>query len=168
MEPEAQTVPTPANGLNLHHSHEAAFVRPSDLLRPRAQSRPITPAPPPPPKPEKPIDRDEREALVSRSSLSRGSTAGYKQQRNQRVEHHSNPFLCYNLYSCQNTERLTAFIAVTEIDTRVPQAPHLLRCPTPQLPTDQSRYLFDGTREPKHTGYERYGFEDGGSKPCRN
>lgn len=78
-ESEAQTVPTPANGLNSHHSHEAAFVRPADLLRPRAQSRPMTPAVPLQPKPEKPIDRDEREALVSGKSSSIWSVAGYKQ-----------------------------------------------------------------------------------------
>lgn len=87
MDLEAQTVPSPATGLNSHHGHEASLVSPSvvgpsDFLRPRALSRPITPAAaaPLPPKPEKPIDRDEREALVSRNSLSRGSTAGYKQQ----------------------------------------------------------------------------------------
>ena len=83
----AQTAPTPANGLNSHHSHEVAFVRPSDLLRPRAPSRPITPAAPPPPKPEKPIDRDEREALVCKPSFTR-SIAGYQQQRHRSAEPH--------------------------------------------------------------------------------
>ncbi|KIW21451.1 hypothetical protein PV08_02031 [Exophiala spinifera] len=38
--------------------HEATFVRPSDLLRPKPLSRPIAP-----PKPERPIDRDERAGL---------------------------------------------------------------------------------------------------------
>ncbi len=41
-----------------HHGHEATFVRPSDLLRPRTTSRPAAP------KPERPIDRDERAGLV--------------------------------------------------------------------------------------------------------
>jgi len=41
-----------------HHGHEATFVRPSDLLRPRTISRPIVPA-----KSERPIDRDERAGL---------------------------------------------------------------------------------------------------------
>lgn len=72
MEPEAQTAPSPANGLNSHHGHEGAFVSPavvspSDFLRHRTLSRPVTPAAPQPSKPEKPIDRDEREALVSRT-----------------------------------------------------------------------------------------------------
>ncbi|KIW60077.1 hypothetical protein PV05_00322 [Exophiala xenobiotica] len=40
-----------------HHGHEATFVRPSDLLRPRTTSRPAAP------KPERPIDRDERAGL---------------------------------------------------------------------------------------------------------
>jgi hypothetical protein len=88
LEPEAQTAPTPANGLNSHHSHEVAFVRPSDLLRrPRTISRPITPVAPPPPKPEKPIDRDEREALVCKPSFTR-SIAGYQQQRHRSAEPH--------------------------------------------------------------------------------
>ncbi|EHY53127.1 AMP-activated serine/threonine-protein kinase regulatory subunit [Exophiala dermatitidis] len=41
-----------------HHGHEATFVRPSDLLRPRTTSRPNGP-----PKPDRPIDRDQRAGL---------------------------------------------------------------------------------------------------------
>ena len=64
---------TPPNGNSHNHTptastpssssvgHEATFVRPSDLLRPRAASRPV-----PITKPvERPIDRDERAGLVS-------------------------------------------------------------------------------------------------------
>ncbi|KAL6248431.1 AMP-activated serine/threonine-protein kinase regulatory subunit [Rhinocladiella similis] len=51
--PSAAAHTTPPN-----LGHEATFVRPSDLLRPRAVSRPIAPA-----KSERPIDRDERAGL---------------------------------------------------------------------------------------------------------
>jgi len=50
---------SPTSPLSHHvHGHEATFVRPADLLRPRAISRPLTPA-----KPDRPIDRDERAGL---------------------------------------------------------------------------------------------------------
>merc|ERR1711939_1280918 len=47
-----------AHATPTHHGHEATFVRPSDLLRPRTTSRPAAP------KPERPIDRDERAGLL--------------------------------------------------------------------------------------------------------
>ena len=43
--------------------HEATFVRPSDYLRPTAESRPVTPSIKVE-KAEKPIDKAERIALV--------------------------------------------------------------------------------------------------------
>ncbi|KAL2416477.1 5'-AMP-activated protein kinase subunit gamma, partial [Exophiala dermatitidis] len=49
----------PATAHSAHHrGHEATFVRPSDLLRPRASSRLNGP-----PKPDRPIDRDQRAGL---------------------------------------------------------------------------------------------------------
>ncbi len=75
-EAEAKRAPTPTNGqpptVNSSAGHEAKFVKPSDYLRPRAPSRPIPlapPATPAPPRAERPIDRDERLALVSWTSL---------------------------------------------------------------------------------------------------
>src|SRR5271155_5558351 len=45
--------------------HEAKYVKPSDLLRPRAHSRPVgPPGTHAPQRAERPIDRDERRALV--------------------------------------------------------------------------------------------------------
>jgi hypothetical protein len=50
--------------------HEAKYVKPSDLLRPRAHSRPVgPPATHTPQRAERPIDRDERRALVSFQSF---------------------------------------------------------------------------------------------------
>jgi hypothetical protein len=138
MDLEAQTVPSPATGLNSHHGHEASLVspsvvRPSDFLRPRAISRPITPAAPPPPKPEKPIDRDEREALVSRNSLPRGSRAGYKQQAGKTRTNRASFLVLFHLQILLREKdcRLTGQTSLTGLDTRIPQAPHLLRCPPP-------------------------------------
>lgn len=54
-----RTAATPASSSS-STGHEGNFVRPSDLLRPRAASRPITSPKPP----ERPIDRDERAGLV--------------------------------------------------------------------------------------------------------
>ncbi|KIW33433.1 uncharacterized protein PV07_00285 [Cladophialophora immunda] len=51
----------PPSGTANHGAHEATFVRPSDLLRPKPVPRHIPP--PAPPKPERPIDRDERAGL---------------------------------------------------------------------------------------------------------
>ncbi|KAK5227648.1 AMP-activated serine/threonine-protein kinase regulatory subunit [Exophiala xenobiotica] len=68
--PDAQSTPPPPTNHSSppaaaghttpsHHGHEATFVRPSDLLRPRTTSRPAAP------QPERPIDRDERAGLTA-------------------------------------------------------------------------------------------------------
>src|SRR5271168_4854535 len=50
--------------------HEAKYVKPSDLLRPRAHSRPVgPPGTHAPQRAERPIDRDERRALVRSQSF---------------------------------------------------------------------------------------------------
>ena len=46
-----------ATASHSQHSHEANFIRPSDLLRPKNLARH-------PPRPDRPIDRDERAGLV--------------------------------------------------------------------------------------------------------
>ncbi|PGH27691.1 hypothetical protein AJ80_00706 [Polytolypa hystricis UAMH7299] len=62
--PAASTTTTATTSSQSHATvpraggHEAGFVQPSSYLRPRGQSRPMTPA-----QPERPVDRDERMAL---------------------------------------------------------------------------------------------------------
>ncbi|KIW86311.1 hypothetical protein Z517_01707 [Fonsecaea pedrosoi CBS 271.37] len=53
--------PPPPSGAANYGAHEATFVRPSDLLRPKAVPRNIPP--PAPQRSERPIDRDERAGL---------------------------------------------------------------------------------------------------------
>jgi hypothetical protein len=133
--PTGDSVPTPFSSAS---GHEAKYIKPSDLLRPRGHSRPVAPtATHAPQKVERPIDRDERRALVRVERARRRPTPRLS-LRNHTV------YLEYRSANHVDSELI-------EGHPRLSEGAQKLRCASTQFQTDRLRHRTLDKRESEHT-----------------